>query len=417
MPAFEAGSRGFESLRADQLTVKYIMDKNTFCVAPWVHATINPSGTISPCCVNLIETNHNFTQIIEWWNCKSVKDLRHDLFTGIKNKSCRICWNAESHGLESLRKIYNKEFFKHTRKDQFKNLLDWDSQTLPVTFELRLGNLCNLKCVMCDATSSSKILEEYKKNQQHYSDLIEYIIPDTTIDYSWPESAEFLKFSQYLKTAKFIKITGGEPFMNPYILDILDQIENKKEVVLNLTTNGTIKNKRILKSLSQFKTIWFTVSIDDMFDRYEYIRQGANWNKLVNNLTFFKKLPNTYFSVSVVVQAVNAIACADLFAYIDSLGFKINIIFLNFPTYLHINSLPDKVKQKAIDNLKNLKVSPSNQQQVISTIDYLEKSKYDKYLLEKMIQYFQTLDKIRNTDFLSIFPEFTPVVELADTPV
>jgi MoaA/NifB/PqqE/SkfB family radical SAM enzyme len=143
------------------------MKFDKLCLAPWVHGLVHTDKKLRPCCQHQVSSEYDFTQYKEWWNSDNMVSMRRDLFNGIEHKNCASCWNAESLGKESLRQGYNKLFKKtidlkkvvESKNDNF--VLDY----LPVTWDLRLGNLCNLKCVMCSPIFSDKIAEEYKLNQ------------------------------------------------------------------------------------------------------------------------------------------------------------------------------------------------------------------------------------------------------------
>ena len=81
--------------------------------------------------------------------------------------------------------------------------------------DLKLGNICNLKCRICGTHSSSKWIAE----QQHYDKEDKH--EETHIRHSWPETNKefWQQLEELLPTLEYIDFTGGEPFM------IKDQFE------------------------------------------------------------------------------------------------------------------------------------------------------------------------------------------------
>ena len=77
----------------------------------------------------------------------------------------------------------------------------------------------------------------------------------------------------------YIKFTGGEPFINPYLLETLESIpdEQKQKCILQFTTNLTVVNYKILDTLKKFKETWFDVSVEGIDEVLEYARYGHKW--------------------------------------------------------------------------------------------------------------------------------------------
>ena len=87
--------------------------------------------------------------------------------------------------------------------------------------------------------------------------------------------------------AKLIGLTGGEPFMNPYIMDILRYLlENRFKVLL--LSNGMrpieMKFKKLL-TLPNLNNLTIRVSVDHFKKKiHESIRGSNTWKKVINNL-------------------------------------------------------------------------------------------------------------------------------------
>lgn len=374
------------------------MSSKTFCAAPWVHACVRPTGRLTPCCQNNMSDGSMFDNLDAWWHGEMMQKLRQDLTAGIPAESCSRCWQEERAGKRSLRQIYNQEW---------EDLVT-EEQDLPVTFDLKLGNVCNLRCIMCSPRSSSRLLTEYVTNRDKFDALGFYRADDVDADFTWPKSQRFQEFAQNLTQARYIKFTGGEPFVNPYLPEVLDRIQNPGSVTLNITTNGTVVNKDLIQILQRFKQIHFTVSIDALDDRYEYIRDGSTWAELERNLSLFQRLDNAIFIVNSVVQFVTAWHLADVVEKINYMGWHFNPIFLVNPPYLSVQSLPPEIKQEAIQRLSECR-DAKNQPNVDSVIEFLRNKEYDPLLHQQALRYFGLLDMLRKKNISSVFPELTVI--------
>jgi sulfatase maturation enzyme AslB (radical SAM superfamily) len=214
-----------------------------------VHGLVHTDKKLRPCCQYPESSDYDFTQYKEWWNSDSMRSLRSDLYNGVEHKGCATCWNAESLGKESLRQGYNNLFkkvvnFKKLIKSKDNNFILKDP---PVTWDLRLGNLCNLKCVMCSPTLSDKIEEEYEINKDKVIKL-NLLSLNNDIVHNWTELSvgkEFL--SEIQLNSEWIKFQGGEPLSIKSIRDFLENLN--KNCVVDICTNGTIADDNFLNIL------------------------------------------------------------------------------------------------------------------------------------------------------------------------
>ena len=224
-------------MSARQINIK---DKSTFCVAPWVHACVTPTGHLTPCCQWLGKNTHYYTEFEDWINSDKMQSIRKSLDNGERIPECRMCWTSEDAGSVSTRQLYNNSFNTHFKDPESYTI---DSLNI-VTFDFKLGNLCNLKCIMCSGYSSSQLLTEYKLNQDKLK-LIPFPTPPLDIDFSWPLNKEFKEFlDNHKNNIRWLKFTGGEPTLIPYIIDLLDEIPNPDKIIIHITTNATTINNK-----------------------------------------------------------------------------------------------------------------------------------------------------------------------------
>ena len=91
-------------------------DMSTFCVLPFVHQSTKTDGSIKVCCraKGRVASVKDFdfkdsesTDLVDAWNWRKIRDLRMDLYRGVKNDMCKVCWDHEANGVESMRQGMN----------------------------------------------------------------------------------------------------------------------------------------------------------------------------------------------------------------------------------------------------------------------------------------------------------------------
>ena len=275
-----------------------------FCVLPWVSLEASPIGSIRPCCLAEEEiTDDNGTKFdlstadfTKVQNSQYMCDLRQEFLNGKQPKTCRKCWNEERSGRTSKR--------MHTL-DRLKHMIDdtpWTADSKPLMFlDLKLGNICNLKCRICGSWSSSTFATEElqcltgdeKKNSFHYTMLKKG---------AWPRENQ--QFWQQIDTIidqiQYIEFTGGEPFMIQEHFRLLQGIVDRgiaHQVEIHYNTNGTQYPEQAENIWKHFKTVEIAFSIDDIGKRFEYQRTNANWDLVRDNILKFKILQSQYNNI------------------------------------------------------------------------------------------------------------------------
>ena len=129
---------------------------DNFCVMPFIHAFVT-SNAIGPCCAYI--KNPNLNSVKTYWKSEQLKNIQQNMLNNVRDNGCEICWKKEDRGFSSLRQHSNQIYKEHI--DNIKNNLEIKN---PFYLDLRLGNLCNLKCRMCVSDWSSQIAEEILSN-------------------------------------------------------------------------------------------------------------------------------------------------------------------------------------------------------------------------------------------------------------
>ena len=87
-----------------------------------------------------------------------MKSLRQAFLDGKKPSTCNKCWSVEQAGRKSKR-ILAYDMLEYTKVFNKIDYEDINPKTIQF-LDLKLGNICNLKCRICGSWSSSKWAQE-----------------------------------------------------------------------------------------------------------------------------------------------------------------------------------------------------------------------------------------------------------------
>ncbi len=378
--------------------------KDTFCVAPWYSIHLDSTGRLAPCC-KFSKPLHNYSHIQEYFKSSELEQVRKDLLNGVKNANCNKCWKDEDNGADSLRLISNRTIGPNTNRPIMEQIKEPKLSELK-SFDLTLGNLCNLKCVMCNPGLSSQLLAEANLNPALKNRYDKNYIQK---NFDWPKGDDFVNWcNKHLPQAIHIKFSGGEPFIIPWIQTVLDKIpdEQKKKCILHFTTNLTIVNLGLFENFSKFKEVWLSVSAEGIEETHEYMRYGHKWETLETNIRLIQemKIPNLIFKVNHVVQTPSYHSIIPMTEYFDDLNMDIHPILLKTPKHHHISALNKGAKKKFLDNTNTYKGRNHNFINFVRSVSKLHMEQ-DNNLTKLCIEDLSRLDRVRNNNFRKIIPE------------
>ena len=266
-----------------------------FCVLPWISFETSTIGTVRPCCLAeneiLDDQGNKFNlangaKLTDIQDSQHMKVLRQQFLQGTQPKDCAQCWNEEDAGRTSMRmRTLNK------LKPILRNEV-WTKNSKPLQFlDLKLGNICNLKCRICNSTNSSTFAVEEiefspiaeKKTGFHYQMLKQGRWPRDSNDF-WQQ------IDNIIDQIRYITFTGGEPFMIKEHFQFLERIVDKGiagQVEIHYNTNGTQYPDNAEDIWKHFKLVEIGFSVDDIGPRFEYQRANAIWSEVESNIARF----------------------------------------------------------------------------------------------------------------------------------
>src|SRR6185437_10681618 len=114
--------------------------------------------------------------------------------------------------------------------------------TFPKLIEVKLTNLCNLRCKTCIPEHSSSLMNEFKPTNERDEKRI-ILIKKAYDLYLESRGAVFLdSIIKNIEAVEWLEFYGGEPFMikdhKKFLQQIIDS-GHAKNITLSYTTNGT----------------------------------------------------------------------------------------------------------------------------------------------------------------------------------
>lgn len=367
------------------------MDSDTFCPLPWLQLASTTDGYYRPCCEfkwKHRDKKAHWTDDIAVYE-RSISNVKNQLLSNQKPVECNNCWNLESKGIKSLRMhsllnpLFDKEIYHGI-----------------VSTDMKLGNLCNLGCRMCEPHSSTVLQNEVKNNPA-----LEWTIDDidsANNDYlknNWAEIS--LEKISKIETLEHLKFTGGEPFAISNVIKFLKHIKNPENITLEFLTNALLINDRKIDLLKNFKKVRLHISCDGIKNSYNYIRWPGDWNNFEEILNKIQYHTDFDLSISITANAYNVYILPEILEYFKNRNLKSSIIIVNVPDFLHPWVYSKDLKTKIKNKYKNYQ--HIEQLDVVLKHDILyNEDLYNKFKKQKDIK-----DRLRNQ-------EFDPFGELCD---
>ena len=388
-----------------------MINKDTFCVAPWVAVEIDTNGSLKPCCAYEAGKDDSmssdfFVDNYTNWRKEKLQPLRNDLLNGVKHPQCRTCWTHEESGNSySFRNVMNQKFLTE----------DFDVSKLenPKFVTLLFGNFCNLKCLQCGPFASSSHEVEQKVHWDKFKNL-RYMSnwggPHSG-NRKWYLTQEFSNLKTQLTTnAEEIFLIGGEPLITPEAIEFLDTVANPENIKLSITTNASILTDRVFDILSKFKLITMTVSLDGVGEHAEYVRYGCVWNDVDANIKKILTLPNIAttngrpgIGIAHTFQHTSYKTLIPILEYaVEMQLYDVRIEKLLKPSHLSIDSLlPDDhamFVSQLTELLNNHKFS-SHYKDINFALNVLNGYQFDAELHKDFVEHVAFLDNIRKTSY------------------
>jgi len=385
---------------------------DTICSAPFFKLELDNAFRFRPCCK--FEGGYKVDEKFSFedaWNSQGRKNLIKDFLDGKKPTQCRECWVEEELNVPS----YRSHMLDVIPKSTIEQSLN-DENIYPKSLDIKVSNLCNMKCRICGPGASSLIAKEYLKHGELGKEDYEFfkskaeILTDVNIS----------TIKSWLPSIERLEITGGESFINSQMYDLLElcvETNSAKHIVFHTNTNGTIFSEKLNKIFKEFKSISIGFSIDDIGDRFEYQRDGGDWNKVKENLSNYQKLdlPKEFF-INCTVSFLNIYYMPEFINWCNKNNWHMGFNILFLPPHNHIGNLPHRVKDKIIEKYEEfpelLTNEPHNIDKLPKLIDMMNLVEVvDNTLFNKAWNEIKKVDGRRNQKYSDSHPEFYKIIQ------
>jgi molybdenum cofactor biosynthesis enzyme MoaA len=312
----------------DEILQKYfhsISNEKIICRAPFTSLYFNPDGEVGACCLN--KGSYYYGKYPE----QSIKEILnlvprklHQKYVGSNNFliGCEICNNnLLIENFEGL--LANGYKFQEIKKNITR-----------IDFEL--SHKCNYNCIMCEQNKHS--------NGEIYN------------------SSFLSEIKPLLNNLRYANFIGGEPFLINIYYEIWEYLlQNNKNCLINVQTNGSIYNEKI-KNLLQNDNFITVLSLDSIdTETYSKIRQGGNLNEVLKNFMIFNdsmKRKSHTMQISVCPLRSNRFEIPEIVRFANDNNCKIFFNQVEKPENLSLKNIPEKILseiieiyQKCIDSL------------------------------------------------------------------
>ena len=299
---------------------------------------------VSPCCITPLKK----VQQIKFFDDPYLKRVRSSFLQDQWPQECQACSIPESQG-HSSRRINSNKWYEHNQINDIKEDL--------IRIDYWVGDMCNLACVMCGPENSSLWKQELQ------IPILQRRLNRNTV---WKDLD--------IEKLRYVHFHGGEPLLSKDHGQFLAAIPNKSLVHIYYNTNGTVQADQDLLDLwKEFKLVQIDFSVDDIDNRFDYIRFPASWSKVRDNLLWYREQcpSNCIFDIMTVISVLNQ-------PYLDHLA---QWVQKNFST----NRFTDPVEHRFQAAYGCL--SPDNQNK------------------KEIFDYLAQIDRRRGSNWKTIFPE------------
>ena len=409
------------NLRKEMLISKH------FCPQPFVYVYPNHDGSWKPCCKTGRYQKKKMTFDEWWYEDQDLKDLREALLSDEWSKPledvCGPCFGPESRGVKSYRQHQVDAWSDEPARQKMEKLVSFFKTTGEVqagdrVFVIQvkgIGNHCNLKCYMCTPHNSTSRTTEMLKATEESAKLfypewgMKRIIYNKTayLDNENEKKQLFDVIEELGPHIKKLNFSGGEPAMIDNYYDLMDKIidtGNSKKIQIFMNSNLTrltLKNRSMADYFSNFELFDIQASIDDIFERDEWIRYPSKFEKVIQNYKYLETVDSCRMTVNVTWSLLNAGNAENICQYFADNKFIINnhTNFVDNPKELHVKNHP--LKKELIERFQDSKFK------TVREVASEMKEEYDELQFFKAVAYIKDLDKIRNTQSWKIFPELS----------
>jgi len=279
---------------------------------------------------------------------------REQMLRNERNASCeQNCWPAEDRGAPSPRLISQGQHRTHT-----------DLITQPETIDITLNTDCNLTCSYCCKEFSTSWRNDILKNGDYLIDSEPERYTVTRMDKILSKTSQAERFGSLptrkvldeIRTssysAKKIIVSGGEPFLSKYLVDIVKENHHVPEIKI-FTGLGvdTKRFERITDILAECKNVILAVSADATGACYEFNRYGMQWSDFLHRVDVLSR-KQIQFGFSSVISNLTVSGFAEFYRQFGDRYIQIECVYN--PNFLAPHILDTATKTQAMADIESI---------------------------------------------------------------
>ena len=338
---------------------------NLYCPCIWKELVIENDGFISPCLFSanrLTDTNikHNNEKV----NIAADSvGLHLDDLVKMREKMSRGQWPSQC---VNCRAHESKDLLSHRQRSlqRYKSYPDIEDKKVELKhLTFRVGNICNLRCVMCGPWASNQWYNDYvelnnsvefKNNQNTYrlekKSNNKYFVPGSNLNAdNWKNVVKTVKSN--VTTLEKISFHGGEPLVSKIhykVVDFLIKSHHCKNIELEYFTNLYQVPDSFFSMIDLFKHVTINVSLDGIGDVNDALRWPSKYSNIIDNIKTISQKSNVTIRCSHTISNLNFEHVIDFIKMHNSLN--INLNFVKEPIYTSLKILDSQ----DLTRLKNL---------------------------------------------------------------
>tara|TARA_B110000503_G_scaffold54719_1_gene87896 strand:- start:794 stop:2167 length:1374 start_codon:yes stop_codon:yes gene_type:complete len=451
--------------------MKFNLD--SFCPEAWSQVEIDAEGDFKLCCLANYDKDFGMAidkdgkvmnvmthTIEEAMNSETHKEHRLQMSRNEKPRRCRNCFDSEEatkglpefkvrskYGISKRQRVINntarvnEKYINVYTAHDVTNLDGTINKPNIVNLDLRFGNLCNQKCIMCSPQHSNQWYDDwvsigygdpqynrgkgvYKKGQAKEFEFFKDEHGRTKmkgIEPWWESERWWTMFDEIAPNLRYIYFTGGEPLIVPAMQECLDKLIQRgfaKNIQLRYDTNLSVVNQKVIDKWKHFKDVFLCISVDDTYDRYNLIRHPGNFERIEKNIIELKNNGISIHYISTCVGIASPYSVQRIYEFGKKYDIETNFRFLEGPNWLDIRNLPIEAKKEIIKNLESYSTDPKYTKWAKAQINLLNKyiDQSNEVHLKEFVRVMDILDKTRNTnwqetlpDVLELFQKYTSI--------
>ena len=426
------------------------MKSNNFCILPFIHLSTRTNGAMQLCChansgsaKDYRSMGHNrkntgeFVYVdkdrpSEYWNTEYYKNIRKKFMQGKAPIECRACFKEEASGYRSKRQWENDEW---SEKISFENVLARVEPDGTAPFDIKyvdmkLGNKCDLACLMCNPGDSSKWIPDYNKLMksdldQETKNTLNWKKEEGRLNWYRHNSVFWKDIKDKLDSTESFYIIGGEPTINSEFESFLEMCVksgHSERIKLRFNTNGLTTTERHLELYKRFKHALIHLSVDGIGAHHDLIRYPSNWTEMEKKLDWWDSTPNNIeVTIDTTASVLNILHIPDIVKWKLGKNYKkinkyptnrglIGIHFLHSPDILNVTVLPKEIKEivnqkysELFDYLGNDVVEKYKKFHAL--LDFMN-SKDNSHMWPRTLKYLDNMDSIRQTNWKNVLLDY-----------